>query len=75
MNLPQFTAEASLLTTTRHHQLMSNQFSEAGKQGVSPQLTMSDVPRFDPRIWSYCWERRCFWESHVGRICLWVNRC
>jgi hypothetical protein len=37
MNMPGFTAEASLYTTTRHYQPIRNPSAGAGKRGVIPQ--------------------------------------
>lgn len=73
MNIPGFTAEASLYNGKVCYQTAT----KAGCYGgiVQPALTLIDVIRADPREFSYCWELRCFEESHVGRICLWVNRC
>jgi hypothetical protein len=77
MNIPGFTAEASLCTTAGHYQWIWNQSGEAREQRVSPQQL--DWPwsvriRAD-RFLSYCWELRCFFEPHIGPICLWRNRC
>ena len=37
MNMPGFTADASLYTTTRHYQPIRNPSAGAGKRGVIPQ--------------------------------------
>jgi hypothetical protein len=80
MNMPGFTAEASLYTTAGHYQRVRNQSGEAGKQNVNPQQLgwpWSVGIRANPFL-SYCLELRCFFvdEDPARRpICLWWNRC
>jgi hypothetical protein len=82
MSIPGFTAEASLYNGNVRYQATT----EGGFYGglVQPASPFSDVIYRDRPVLSlfglsspylYCWELRCFEESHVGRICLWVNRC
>jgi len=76
MNIPGFTADASLSTTTGWYQPIWNQSGGAGEQQVSPQQLSEALLRIPSRWWaSYCWELHCFRESHVGDICVWRNRC
>jgi len=77
MNMPEFTAEASLYTTAAHYQGVRNRTDEAGERGViAQQLEWPWPVRIrSNRSLSYCWELRCFSEPHVGPICVWRNRC
>ena len=47
MNMPGFTAQASLYTTTRHYQPIRNPSAGAGKRGVIPQ---QETKRVGPPI-------------------------
>jgi hypothetical protein len=75
MNVPGFTAEASLYSTTGHYQGIRNQSGEAGRQGVTPQQLAWpwSVRIHGNRSLSYCWELRC--SLHPVPYCLWWNRC
>jgi hypothetical protein len=81
MNLPGFTAEASLFNASTSYQATAEATVYGGlvqpAQGSGvfnpdqPVLGVFDF--FSPYL--LCWQRRCFYESHVGRVCLWVNTC
>ena len=71
MNIPGFTAEASLYTTTGHYQRITHQSAEAEQQGVIPQLHL------DWRdVLSYCLVEVCRVYWHGLKLCrLEIRRC
>lgn len=81
MNMPGFTAEASLFSVSTRYQATAEATVYGGM--VQP-AQVSDVFYPDRPVlglfdlsspYLYCWKLRCFVEPHVGRICLWVNTC
>jgi hypothetical protein len=66
MNMPGFTAEASLYTTTEHYEWIRNPSVEAGKHGVIPQQFALPYPS--------CWIEYCFYVGE-NKICVPYNWC
>jgi len=74
MNMPGFTAEASLYTTTGHYQWIRSPSVESGKHGAIPQQFALPYQHGVLTAPSSCWIKYCFYVGE-NEICVPYNLC